>query len=85
MTPKELTISILREIENTNIKARVRLFDSCGSKVIQVYTNSFDAKFSETEQITIKSIAISRGLTFVRGLKIDLNQNTNPQEFNFYI
>lgn len=85
MNHKELTAAIRNDIKKAGIKAKVRMLEYCGSNVIQVNVPAFDDTFTESEQITIKTVAIGHGLNFVRGMKIDVMQNTNPQEFNFYM
>ena len=44
-----------------------------------------DLQFSEADQREIRHIAKCNGLTWVRGLEIDVEQMTNPQSFHFYL
>jgi hypothetical protein len=69
-------------IKAAGIKARVRIAPGGGS--LQVFVPTFGATFTEEEQRTIRLIAKINRLTWVRGLEIDIEQMTNPQNFNFY-
>lgn len=85
MNHKELTAHIRQRIAHAGIKARCKMQDSCGQKVISVDVPSFDAVFSESEQRTIRVIAIANRLTFAQGMAIDEFRMTNPKEFKFYL
>lgn len=62
MTHKELTKIIRTLIKEAGIKARVRKNGYCGVAVIQVYTWTYEAAFTEEEKRTINKIAIENGL-----------------------
>lgn len=85
LTHKEMTAHIRKRIKVAGIKANVRMQNSCGSKIIQVNTIEYGVEFSDEDQRTIRQIAKTNRLTWVRGLDIDVNQMTNPYEFNFYM
>ena len=81
---KEMTANIRKLIKAAGIKALVRKQEGCGSKVIQVNCPSFGVDFTNDEQKIIREIAVRNNLTWVRGMPIDINQNTNPSVFDFY-
>jgi len=82
---KEFTAHIRNRICISGIKARVRMLDVCGSKVIQVNVPSYEIEFTLEEQKRINEIAVNNDLTLVRGLPIVIDQGTNPKAFNFYL
>jgi len=84
LTHKEMTANIRKLIKASHIKALVRKQECCGSKVIQVNCPAFGIDFTSEEQNSIRKIAVSNGLTWVRGMPIDVDQNTSPSVFNFY-
>lgn len=85
MNHRELTQHIRGRIKAAGIKARVNMDVCCGSKKIIVYVTEPRAVFTDEEQRTIRLIAQCNRLTWVRGMQIDIEQMTNPQQFNFYL
>jgi hypothetical protein len=85
LTHKEMTAHLRKRIKIAGIKARVDMMDSCGSKAIRVFGASPEATFTDEEQRQIRHIAKCNGLTWVRGMEIDVEQMTNPQSFHFYL
>lgn len=85
LSHKEMTAHIRRRIKAYGIKANVRMQDCCGgAKVIQVNTPEYGLEFTEEQQRSIRHIASVNRLTWVKGLPIDVEQMTNPFDFNFY-
>ena len=84
MNHKEMTKHIRTCIKRHNINARVRMFNACGDKIIQVNAVKYGLEFTEQEQRNIRHIAINNNLTLVRGSPINAEQMTNPFDFNFY-
>ena len=82
---KEMTAHIRNRIKVAGIKARVRMQDCCGSKVLQVNAPAYGVEFTNEQQQTIRHIAKCNGLTWVRGAEIDVERMTNPHDFNFYM
>lgn len=80
---KDMTKHLRNRIAKSGIKARVRLQESCGVKWIQVAVPAFDISFTENEQRTIRTIAQVNGLTLAQGMEIDVEQMTNPRQFDF--
>ena len=66
----------------SGLKARVRIAPGGGS--LQVFTPVHGMKFSEKAQREIRLIAKCNGLSWVRGLEIDIEQMTNPYDFQFF-
>jgi len=83
MTQKEMAAHIRGRIKAAGINARVRMIESCGSKYIQVNAPTFDARFTDEQQRTIRTIAKVNHLTMVRGGEIDIERMTNPASFDF--
>lgn len=81
-TPADWAAHIRHRIKHEGIKARVRIAPSRES--IQVFVPSPALEFTPAEQRIIRLIAQVNGFTWVRGLPIDIDQMTNPQDFNFY-
>lgn len=69
-------------IKQRGIKARVRI--APGGGCIQVFSVEYGVQFTEEEQREIRLIGKLNGFTWVRGMPIDIEQMTNPFEFNFY-
>lgn len=82
---QEMVRHIRRRIQVAGIPARVRGQVSCGDEVVQVNTPDPDQRFTDDQQRTIRSIAVANRLTWVRGLPIDVEQMTNPYDFNLYL
>lgn len=85
MNHKEMTAHIRNRIKKAGIKARVRMQEYCGYTVIQVNAPEYGVEFSSESQREICLIAQCNGLTFAQGMEINVNQDTNPFEFNFYM
>jgi hypothetical protein len=81
---KEMTKHIRTRIKVSGIKALVRMINSCGDSVIQVNTTEYGVEFTNEEQREIRKIAECNNLTWVRNAPIDIEQMTNPFDFNFY-
>ncbi|WP_158881947.1 hypothetical protein [Amycolatopsis anabasis] len=83
-TAKEVAATIRAELKRLGIKARCRV--APGAKdIVQVYVPKFDQEFTEVEQRAIRSLGVELGLTWVRGLPINVEQMTNPHDMNFYL
>ena len=82
---KEITAQVRKEIKAAGVNALVKMQDSCGSKVIRVDAKAYGVEFSDCDQEKVRGIAISNGLSWVRGLEIEVSQNTNPFNFSFYL
>lgn len=82
MTTTQTAAHIRSRIKHAGIKARVRV--APGGGVVQVIAPTAEARFSDDDQRTIRFIAKCNRMTWVRGLEIDIEQMTNPAEFNFY-
>jgi hypothetical protein len=80
MTHKEMTAHIRNRIKVAGIKAKVKMQDGY---TISVDVPAYGIEFTEEDQRTIRHIADCNRLTWVRGLKIDVDQMTNPHEFKF--
>lgn len=83
MNHKEMTAHIRSRIKAAGIKAKVRMINSCGHEYIQVNTPTFESRFNEDEQRSVRLIAIVNKLTLVRGLPIVLEQMTDANGFEF--
>lgn len=85
MTYKEVTKHIRNRIAASGINARVLMKRYCGSETIHIVTPGagFEIKFTESEQREIRLIAKLNGLTLTRGMEINIERMTNPDEFVF--
>lgn len=83
MSHKDMTKHIRTRIGVADIKARVRMYVACGTRYIQVFGSTHDAEFTEDQQRKIRMIAKVNGLTWVRGMEIDIEQMTDPRHFDF--
>lgn len=81
---KEMTAHLRKRIAVAGIQARVRMQESCGCLVIQVFVPAYEINFTEDEQRTIRQIAVVNGLTWVQGVPIDVERMTDPKQFDFY-
>jgi hypothetical protein len=82
---KETTAHIRQRIAKAGVKASVSKYNSCGTSWIRVAVSKHELNFTPLEQTAIKIIAKSNGLTKSRGLEIDINSSTNPQQFDFVV
>ena len=82
---KETTAHFCKRMKHHGIKASVSKYTSCGVNWIRVSVPSPDAEFSEDQQRQIRLTAKNIGLTFSRGLEINIEQMTNPKEFHFVL
>lgn len=86
LTHKEMTAHIRKRLKHNGVKALVRMQKGLGNdKIIQVNTPKFNIEFTAEEQATVRQVAKTNGLTWVMGGEIIVDQQTNPQDFNFYM
>jgi hypothetical protein len=84
MTATELAKSLRAQLKTAGINARCRV--APGSRDIgEVFVPQFSMTFTDHEQRSIRTIAVEHGLTWVRGLPINVDQMTNPHDMNFYL
>lgn len=83
MNHKEMTAHIRGRLKAAGIKAKCSMYDSCGSRWIRVTTPTYEARFDDDQQRTIRTIAQVNRLTWAQGLEINLGQMTDPQQMNF--
>ena len=86
MTTVQITAAFTKHIRGrikaAGIKAKVCI--APGGGVLQVNTPVYGVDFSEDAQRQIRLIAKCNGLSWVQGMEIDIEQMTNPNNFNFY-
>lgn len=83
-TATEMAKLIRSELKTAGIKARCRVTPGATDS-IQVFVPTFDARFTDDEQRTIRTMGVDHGLTWVRGLPIDVDRMTDPIEMSFYL
>lgn len=86
LTHKEMTAHIRKRLKVAGVKARVRMQDFNGHRMIQVSTPAYDKRFSSAQLDQLATIVMANGLTLIRGAKIDpevLVQLTGSTDFNF--
>lgn len=82
MTHKEMTAHIRKRLSVSGVKARVSMYESCGSRWIKVTCPAFDQPFTSDQQATIKHVASCNHLTMARGSDIPV-EHVNPIDFHF--
>ena len=82
---KLITASARKSLKSLGIKAKCKMDVSCGSDTVRIDVPAYGVEFTNEEQYAIKNIALSQGFTWVKGLKINLKENTNPFNFVFYV
>ena len=82
LSHKEITKHFRNRLKINGVKARVRMLNTCGDKVIQVNATEYGKEFTEDEQRIVRQTAVNNGFTLVNGLPIDVEQMTNPYDFN---
>lgn len=82
MNTTQAAAHIRNRIKHAGIKARVRV--APGGGMVQVNAPAFDVVFDAAAQREIRLIAKVNGFTWARGMVIDIDQMTNPSEFNFH-
>jgi hypothetical protein len=86
LSHKEMAKHIRNRIKIAGIKARVWMQpNTFGDNVISVATTEYNVEFTNEEQKTIRQIAKSNDLTWVRGLEIDVDLPSDPNQMNFYM
>jgi hypothetical protein len=86
MTHKERTAWLRRVLKSYGPKARVSMYESCGSKWIKVCVPSYDARFTPDELEQIAHAARGNHLTFARGMEVtveQMRQMTGRHQFDF--
>lgn len=84
LTFKEITTKVREQIKASGVKAFVKMNVSCGNNTIRVDTKAYGLEFTREEQEKVRQIGIDNGFTWVRGIEIVANENTNPFNFVFF-
>lgn len=85
MPLKMATAHIRGRIKQAGIKARCKGIVSCGSEVIVISSmHPTEVAFTEDEQRVLRRLAKVNGLTWVRGMEIDVERMTDPHEMRCY-
>jgi hypothetical protein len=86
MSPSaELTKHFRKRLKHEGIKARCSTYEACGIHWIRISPPEARALFSESEERTIRLIAIANKLTLTYGAPIILEQMTNSVGAQFVI
>jgi hypothetical protein len=84
VTATETAKVIRAQLKIEGVKARCRV--APGSKdCVQVFVPKFGMTFTDNEQRTIRTIGVNLGLTWVRGLPIDVDRMTDPHGMDFHL
>lgn len=83
MTHQEITNNLRAALKEAGVACNVRKQLICGSRFIQVNVKRYGDEFSSADQRTTRRIAVDMGLTHVRGMEIDVDQDTDPFSHNF--
>lgn len=84
MNTKAIAASIRKSLKDAGITAKVRMTPGC-SQSVQVNVPTFEARFTDAEQRTIRETAIALGLTHVRGLEIHPELPTMGMGDTYYL
>lgn len=76
--------TLRQQIRAAGIKARVRV-SPASRRAVQINAPAYGVEFTETEQRTIRAIAVANSMTLVQGMPINVEQMTNPETFEFYV
>lgn len=82
LSHKEMTAHIRKRIKVAGINAKIRM--ASGNEIV-ISAPTYDYDFSEDEQRAIRHIAQCNNLTLVRGMRVNVEQMTNPHGFNFFM
>lgn len=85
MNAKETAQTIREQLKAADVKARCRVAPGERKDCVQVISPAYNAPFSDDDQRTIRTIAVGLGLTWVRGLPINVDRMTDPDQMNFYL
>ena len=84
MTHKEMTSHIRNRLAAAGIKAKCKMQDYCGHKIIAIDAPAFGVDFTETEQTAMFNIVTANRLTHIRGLEVVNNGTmTHGGKFEF--
>jgi hypothetical protein len=81
---KAVAATIRHQLKALGIVAKVRMTPGSTDSV-QVNAPTFDTRFTEDEQRAIRTTGRDLGLTWVRGLPIDVERMTDPHGCTFYL
>ncbi|QYN17495.1 hypothetical protein [Amycolatopsis sp. DSM 110486] len=85
-TPTEMAKHFRGRLKHHKIKAHCRvMFGGTLDGAIRITAPAYEVTFTEDEQRTIRTIAKVNGMTWVRGMPIDVEQMTDPQEMFFFM
>lgn len=79
----DMAAKLRASLKSAGIKAKVRVAPGGGS--VQVNQPAYGVDFSNADQVKIRQAAVSLGFVGVRNTKIDVERNTNPATFSFYL
>ena len=84
MNHKEMTAHIRNRLAKAGVKAKCKMQDLCGHKVIAIDTPTFESRFTPAEQTLIVGIVMANRLTAIRGLPVtDNGTHTHGGKFEF--
>ena len=83
MNHKETTAHFRARLKHHGIKASVAKYNACGWMFIRVAGTTPESEFSDDQQRQISLTAKNCGLTFARGMEIDIDRCANAKEFHF--
>lgn len=85
MNATETAKAIREQLKAAGIKAGCRLAPNKRRDCVQVYVPKYGMTFTDDEQRAIRTIAVNLGLTWVRGMPINVDRMTDPHQMNFYL
>jgi len=84
MTHKEMTAHIRHRLAMAGVKAKCKMNDFCGHKMVTIATPTFNSVFTPEAQSLIVGIVLANRLTKIRGLPvIDNGTHTYGGNFEF--
>ena len=84
MNHKEMTAHIRNRLAAAGIKAKCKMQEYCGCKVITIDAPKFGIEFTDSEQTAMYNIVVANRLTFARGMPV-ANNGTMAFGGKFYM
>ena len=83
ITAKEASSQVRQAMKDLDLKVNVRIAPG-SSREVQVYTKSFEIKFTEEEKRLIMDKCHSMGFTGVRGMSLAEMKTNDPNQINLH-
>lgn len=82
-TAKEASAQLRQAMKDLDLKVNVRIAPG-SSREVQVYTKTFEDKFTEEQKYLIMNKAHEMGFTGVRGMSLAEMKTNDPNQINLH-